>query len=336
MGKAGRFACIFVPMALTLASALLLIVVGLGGTNKNTTTLSNLYFMRANTSEISANATTLLNKLPNDTSHIPGAENLSSDLPSLPSLEANGTKLQEFYSLYLWNYCAGNGSMNGNDTIATAANTTDHVNYCSPRANHFWFDLKTVFGLNDMGADVLFGADLNKALGTYQTASGWLSTLFYLSICATFAEIICGFGAIFSRIGSVVTTIVSAISSVFILGFATLATGIYITLMGAFNTALKPYNVSASLGGSMFTVLWVAVVLSWISGFFWMISSCCCSGRSSHPRNQGFQKTTSVERTPYTYEQVGGHPMNNINITAAPMGHQPTGTAYEPFRQSRV
>ena len=46
MGKAGRFACIFVPMALTLASLICIILVGLGGTNKSSSTLSNLYFFK--------------------------------------------------------------------------------------------------------------------------------------------------------------------------------------------------------------------------------------------------------------------------------------------------
>jgi len=46
MGKAGRIACIFTPYALTIASAICLILVGLGCTNKNSTTLTDLHFFR--------------------------------------------------------------------------------------------------------------------------------------------------------------------------------------------------------------------------------------------------------------------------------------------------
>ena len=46
MGKAGRIACIAVPMVLTVISLVLLIVVGIGGWNKNDSNLSSLYFFK--------------------------------------------------------------------------------------------------------------------------------------------------------------------------------------------------------------------------------------------------------------------------------------------------
>ena len=49
MGKAGRIACIATPMALTVVSLILLIVVFLGGWNKNDSNLSSLYYFRVST-----------------------------------------------------------------------------------------------------------------------------------------------------------------------------------------------------------------------------------------------------------------------------------------------
>ena len=46
MGKAGRLACIITPMALTVVSLILLIVVGIGGWNRNDSNLSSLYFFK--------------------------------------------------------------------------------------------------------------------------------------------------------------------------------------------------------------------------------------------------------------------------------------------------
>jgi hypothetical protein len=46
MGKAGRFACIFTPMLLTLASLICIVLVGLGGTNKNMAAFDSLYFFK--------------------------------------------------------------------------------------------------------------------------------------------------------------------------------------------------------------------------------------------------------------------------------------------------
>jgi hypothetical protein len=46
MGKAGRVACIFTPYALTIASLICIIMVGLGCTKASSDTLNNLYFIR--------------------------------------------------------------------------------------------------------------------------------------------------------------------------------------------------------------------------------------------------------------------------------------------------
>ena len=46
MGKAGRIACIAVPMVLTIISFILLIVVGIGGWSKSDSKLSSLYFFK--------------------------------------------------------------------------------------------------------------------------------------------------------------------------------------------------------------------------------------------------------------------------------------------------
>ena len=46
MGKAGRIACIAIPMVLTIISLILLIVIGIGGWNKNDSNLSSLYFFK--------------------------------------------------------------------------------------------------------------------------------------------------------------------------------------------------------------------------------------------------------------------------------------------------
>lgn len=46
MGKLGRFACVFTPMALSLAAFICLLLVFLGGLNKNDGNLTSIYFMK--------------------------------------------------------------------------------------------------------------------------------------------------------------------------------------------------------------------------------------------------------------------------------------------------
>ncbi|MCJ1224818.1 hypothetical protein MMC12_001463 [Toensbergia leucococca] len=338
MGKAGRFACIFTPMALTLASLICLIIVGMGGTNKSSSTLNNLYFFKANTSDITINASlldlpsnALTDKLINDTT----------------SATTTALGIKDFYTVSLWNYCSG-------DFATTGANTTDKVTYCSPRTSEFWFNPVQVWGLNNTGVENLFSSELKDGLDAYHTASKWMFIAYVVTVISLVLEILIGITALFSRWGSLATSIISGISNLFIMAFALTSTILYATLMGSFNSALEKYNIHGSLGHSMYVVVWLAVAFSWAAGLFWLLSSCCCSGRSDRMKGYGDgsgRKGMRAQKTPYTYERVesplmGQSANGNRDAAATHPGPQqgwqmgnmgPQGaTAYEPFRHGEV
>ncbi|KAL9626963.1 MAG: hypothetical protein Q9204_006907, partial [Flavoplaca sp. TL-2023a] len=95
MGKAGRFACIFTPMALTIASLICLIIVGLGGTNKNNSTYNSLYFFRANTTDI--------NVTPGDL-NIPHNPLTDAIINQTTEAAKDALDVKDFYHVSLWNY----------------------------------------------------------------------------------------------------------------------------------------------------------------------------------------------------------------------------------------
>ena len=317
-------------MVLTLISLGLLITVSLGGTNKSNDTLNKLYFFRANTSDFNATNEDFTDK---------ALELLTQN----NATSVNTTTVYDFYHVSLWNYCAGNFT----NSTASKDNTNDDVTFCSKHTNEFWFNPVEVWGLNQSVADQLFGKALNDGLKAYRAVAKWMFISYLVAIIATIVEVLVGFLALFSRWGSLATTIVSSVSSFFLLAFALTATILYATLTGTFNTALKKYNIHASVGHNIFVILWLAVAFSLASGLFWLFSSCCCSGRSDKIKGYGdnaSRKGVKAERTPYTYERVespflgqtgnaGPAPAYHQNVPMDNMGHK--ATSYEPFRHGQ-
>ena len=308
-------------MVLTMASLACLIVIGLAGMSK-TNGLSNTYFLRANTSHVMANASLTDVKI----------NYIGSDINGLTAGNAsNSTQVAGFYQVYLWNYCSGNGSSSQNETIT----------YCSPRQNEFWFDPVSAWGLNETGAEQLFGKELTDGLNIYKNVAKWMFLCYLIAIISTAAEILVGISSLFSRLGALATTIVSSVSSLFLIAFAITATALYASLVGTFNGALRQYDIRTSLGTNMLVLMWLAVAFSWASGIFWCFASCCCSGRSDRIRGYNNpprgNRGMLAEHTPYNYDRLeGGAPHAQQAVPMLPV--QPTEprteTAYEPYRHA--
>ena len=339
MGKAGRFACIFTPMALTIASLVCLVIVGLGGSKKDNSAYNNLYFFRANTSDITVD---------------PGDLNLPSNpltdgiLNETTDVAKKALNITDFYHISLWNYCSGDFGKN------SSGGTVDHVTYCSPHETEFWFDPVKVWGLNNTNIDKFFSKELRDGLNTYKTVAKWMSIAYIVALVTTIVEILVGFLALFSRLGSVATTIMSSISSFFVVAFALTATILYATLTGTFNHALTKYNIHGKLGHNIYVATWLAVVFSLASGLFWLFSSCCCSGRSDRIKGYGdgpSRRKFRDQQGPYQYERVESPLRGGLGYVAPqrspgyqapsanhgmPLDNVQRGTAYEPYRHEEA
>ena len=126
--------------------------------------------------------------------------NLDNDLldKGVNMLKAD-LNLKDFYTVSLWNYCEGTGN---------------NVEFCSKRVAQFWFNPVEVWGLNNTGVENAFPKELQTGLNTYRTVSKWMFTAYIIAFVATLVEFVVGFAAIFSRWGSLVTTVVSVVSTV--------------------------------------------------------------------------------------------------------------------------
>ena len=238
--------------------------------------------------------------------------------------------MEDFYIVGLWNYCDGEYDDKKYKT-----------KHCSDRKAKFWFNPVEVWGLSGTGVDEKFPEDLKKGLDVYKKVSGWMFIAYAVAFFATIAELVIGISAIFSRWGSLFTTICSGVSSLFTVAASITATALYGTLVGTFNTALEPYKIKGSMGKNMFVTTWLAVSFSFAAGIFWIFSVCCCSGRSPYSHSRDDRRGVTAEKTPYTYEPVsyGASPNPNAygqygqNVPMQDMGRT---NAYEPFRHERV
>lgn len=329
MGKAGRVACIFTPYALTIASLICIILVGLGCTKQDSSTLNDLYFFRADLQNFTTTVTSEISSTLNQA----GISTSNSTLATLLQEAEQKANLKDFYSIGLWGYCDGN--INNGDFNTTA---------CSKPQSEYYFNPIQVWGLNGTGVQDVLPTDLQNAINIYKDVSKWMFIAYIVAFVATCAELVVGVFAICSRWGSCVTTLVSSISFFFITAASVTATALFATLTGTFDTALKEYGITGSMGKNMYVTTWLAVAFSLGASVFWMFSSCCCSGRSPYNSNNRNRRVTA-EKAPYTYEPIGpqglgAHPTPYDGHTSYPPAgnHVPMQnirtSAYEPFRHT--
>ncbi|KAF3073524.1 SUR7 family protein pun1 [Trichoderma lentiforme] len=315
MGKGGRIACIAVPYLWTIGALVAIIFVGIGSTDSDSTTLNKLYFMRADLSNVTAvEATRFGDQLLNLTSTAMRNANATEELAAAMEEAEKDGELRDFYNIGLFGYCSGDKEHNEFE-----------VDFCSKPKGSFWFNPLEVWHLNISGVPDLLPTHLQSELKTYQKVSHWMFVSYVLAFATTCLQLLVGFSAIFSRIGSLATTVVAVVATIFMFAASITSTALFVVLTGVFNSSLKEYGVKANLGGNLFAASWLAAALSLASSVLWLFSSCCCSGRSSAPR--------SAPQHNYEKVDMGAGSASHTGHTTAPAPtFDNTNTAYEPYR----
>ncbi|KAF1349990.1 SUR7/PalI family-domain-containing protein [Delphinella strobiligena] len=353
MGKAGRAACIFTPMALTIASLVCIILINLGGISKSSSTLNKLYFFEA------------------DLTNFTVSSGSSSELSSVLEAAYDSGDIADIYQIHLWNYCKGNESSTNSSDIK--------ITSCSKRKTDFWFNPLEVWNISSIAnetassvtsnsssnseisslisslssnetalEDELLDKSARDALKTYKKVSTWMFVAYFATLWLLLAAVIFGILAIFSRWFSFFTWILSIVATILCFGASITATIMFPILTKALKEALDDYGITFHTGTHTLAVSWLATAFTLLATLFWLFSICCCSGQSNphHRSNReapindfkqghwGLNKATrgralEVEKTGGDYERVqspyvsGSHENDNLPLThvAAPYGH---------------
>ncbi|KAI5371219.1 hypothetical protein Slin15195_G020910 [Septoria linicola] len=355
MGKAGRVACIFIPMALTIASFICAILLQVAGWN----TLDSYYFFQANLTDLS----------------VDGSSSNAVLSDAIGNIQTAGG-IGEIYNIHLWNYCYSNET-DGSDQK------------CSKRESQFVFDPIEIWGLEsdnstsatattssdnaiesaiatvkdnyDEWSEELLGSSGKKALSAYKKVAKWMFIAYQVAFWTNLATIVVGLLAICSRWGSLLTWILSVVSTFFTIASILTSTILFSVVVGALGEVLEPYGIKLTLGHNALVAGWLGAALSLGATFFWVFSICCCSGRSNphhksnkgglwnaEPKGQGYNdggfavdrrgRGLKVEKTGGDYTRVAspyvGAPENSdqVPLHSYPYAGQQNG--YEPYRHN--
>ncbi|RAK92233.1 integral membrane protein [Aspergillus costaricaensis CBS 115574] len=331
MGKGGRIVCIFTPYVLTIASLICIIMVGLGCTKSSSSTLNDLYFFRANLKNITSEASSTVSTVSSVVSDLTGVSD--GDLSAALEEIEEQYNIEDFYAIGLWGYCEGN----------ITSNNSYQTSNCSKPEAEFWFNPMEVWNLEETGLENALPSNVKSALNTYKAVSKWMFIAYVIAFALTIVELVVGVFAICSRWGSCVTSLVSAVAFLFTAAASVTSTAMFAVLKGVFKSDLEQYGIKGQMGKNIYVATWLAVAFSLGATLFWIISSCCCSGRSPY-NHRNRNRAVMAEKTPYTYEALGPHgqtqpiPYTNTSYPPPPPIHnnQTTGrtNAYEPFRHA--
>lgn len=335
----GRFLCVALPFALTAASLVAIMITMLAGI-----TDKSLYMLDVDVKNMSISTSALINfskvvKREPEPVAIPGVSDLTVAGLS-PNYGTNITAktldLADSYRISLWNYCRTTGT----NTTCTKAK----FDWASGAANIT--EINQTLQTATSYSNVTIPKDIKAAITTFQHVNKWTGVVYIIAIILTVLELIFGVVAIFSRIGSCCTYIMSGFSTTAIICASIMATAESSIATGAIKTVAKIYGVQAHMNTRFLATTWIAVAFSIASGFFWLFTICCCAAEhKKNRRSHGGDREKLIPTGAYQRVQDPEHHGQQSGVYAphsVPMQHfkpqqQRTGNgAYEPYSHTAI
>ena len=128
------------------------------------------------------------------------------------------------------------------------------------------------------GQSVTIPQSIQNDLDRMRTASRWMFALYMVAVILLFITVLIGLTTLCTRVGSVITTIVSFLGLLFVAAATLVAQVMFIIYRNAINNAITQLNVSADLGTTMFALSWTAVAAALIAFIGFTFGICCGTG----------------------------------------------------------
>ncbi|KAI9727145.1 MAG: hypothetical protein M1828_007346 [Chrysothrix sp. TS-e1954] len=205
--------------------------------------------------------------------------NLSNVVPeSVPNATvlnsiAQTLGLHDFYQVGLWGYCEG-----FNDRGVTD---------CSNPKTLYWFNPVTIIQNQLLaGSSIQLPQNLTSILHLIMIASKVMFGFFLVSACLTFILIFITPLSIISRWVAFLITILTFMNAALVTIAAAIGTAMFILMRNAFKNSITEVNIEATIGVTMFALMWVAAacsIFAWLIQFSLM---CCCASRRDVKRGK--------------------------------------------------
>lgn len=265
MVKLARVGCVIFPMIITLGGIVALLSVIIGGQKKDIK--RNNYWLKIDTRWVTD--PDMRKKWPVD------KKSGFKDYPS--QTKASELGLADFYTVGLWNTCEGKFKVDKDDDKPIWK-----ITKCNKAKGDFYFDiikiLKESSTFRGNGED-----DIPKRLKDARSLSKRFHRVvllcYVIAVIASVFTFLVGWFGLFSRWGSCVTLIFAEITMGTTFAGSLMATIIYQGYRGAFRLTRSKFGIDTEINGLVQALAWIAFGLAFVASFFWIFSSCCCSGK---------------------------------------------------------
>ncbi|PHH85538.1 hypothetical protein CDD83_283 [Cordyceps sp. RAO-2017] len=331
----GRFVCVSVPLVLTIAAIISLLVATLSGVTHN-----SLYVFRVNISGLSVNPSSLgdLRNLVNIPQVKPRAD-LPAILGKLPLAGGNITAaafgVGGVVDVNLWGFCT-------TDKDGKRECTKSQFDWASRELNTTRLE-----GLGDaVGVKVNLPNEVQDGLKAFAALAKWTEVAFIVALVALGIELVVGILSTFSRVISCLTWLTAGVTAVLVGVAAGLATAMGSLVVGTVEATARAYGVKGDIGGRFLAACWLAFAFATAAAFFWFFTICCCKPGDRRSRGGGVRHRDTPDGEKLMPSRAYAPIGNENEMSGGGFAHQgptpshppryPGGTgradlAYEPY-----
>ncbi|KND91399.1 hypothetical protein TOPH_03999 [Tolypocladium ophioglossoides CBS 100239] len=325
----GRFFCVALPILLTIASIVALLIATLSGVAHN-----SFYLFRVNVTDLSINPA----NLGNIANKLGVGLKIRADNVQTSNITAGNLGLDNIYDVNLWGYCS-------TDKAGKQTCTKAQFDWASTKLNTTWIEN---FG-STAGVKISLPKEIKDALNVFCTVTKWTEVAFIIALVALGIELFVGIFASCSRVVSCLTWLAASITALLVGAAAGLATAMANIVIGSVESTAKFYGVEGSFDTKFLAAVWIATAFAIGAAFFWLFTICCCKperrSRNKHQSTDGEKLLPNSGYAPLSNEHEMSSGFYNPNQQqshfaaqpySSPPPHYPNGTgrsdlAYEPY-----